>query len=422
MTTGDADMRDEQTDLELAVSADPAQRAAAEALRLSFGILRLLLLGLLIAYAFSGLFSVGSNEVALRLRFGDYVGPAGEQVLERGTYLAAPFPLEQVITIDTRPQSLELEREFWYETGLAERGRTAAERRRSRSGPLDPTRDGSLLTADFNILHARWTVTYRVADPVAYLTNLGDPALARELVRCTIAQGIVHTVARLPADEMLRAAVNRDAAAAIARERLAAMDTGLTIDQLTLEEVSVPASVADSFEAVISAETERSQRIVAAEQEQARILGETAGEASRLLLDRIDACERAETAGLESEAAALEREIDAAIDGLAIDGLPIGGEVAKRINAAKTHRSRVVEEVRADREAFVRLLPEYERHPRLVQSTLQEASRAKIFTGDVETFYTAPGRLELQINRDPAVLQQRQREQLRSRGPERPER
>jgi regulator of protease activity HflC (stomatin/prohibitin superfamily) len=229
-------------------------------------------------------------------------------------------------------------------------------------------------------------------------------------------------VARLPADEMLRAAVNRDAAAAIARERLAAMDTGLTIDQLTLEEVSVPASVADSFEAVISAETERSQRIVTAEQERARILGETAGEANRLLLDRIDACERAETAGLESEAAALEREIDAAIDGLAIDGLPIGGEVAKRINAAKTHRSRVVEEVRADREAFVRLLPEYERHPRLVQSTLQEASRAKIFTGDVETFYTAPGRLELQINRDPAVLQQRQREQLRSRGPERPER
>ncbi len=401
-----------------AAAADPAQRALAEALRLSFGILRLLLVGLVIAYGFSGLFSVGSNEVALRLRFGDYVGSPGEQVLERGTYLAAPFPIEQVITIDTRPQSLELDRDFWYETGLAERGRTAAERRRFRSGPLDPTRDGSLITADLNIVHARWTVTYRVADPVAYLTNVGDPELARDLVRCTVAQGIVHAVARLPADDLLRAAINRDAAAAIARERLAAMATGLTVDQLALEEVAVPASVADSFEAVTSAETGRAQQIVAAERQRAKILGETAGEASPRLLALIDAFERATAAGLVSEAAALEREIETAIDELRVDALPIGGEVAGLINAAKTHRARVVEQVRADREAFTRLLPEYDRHPRLVQAMLREACRAAIFTGDVETFYTTPGRLELQLNRDPAVQKQRQQERMRGTGAE----
>jgi len=393
---------------------DPAQRSLAEALRLCFGILRVVMLALLAAYAFSGLFSVGSNEAALRLRFGRYVGPPGEQVLERGTYLAAPFPLEQVITIDTRPQSLALDREFWYDAAGRDRGRTQAEIRRSRSGPLDPTRDGSLLTGDLNIVHTRWTVTYRVADPVAYLTNVGDAGLARELVRCVVAQGIVHAVARQPADEVLKAAVNREAAAALARDRLVAMQTGLTIDQLALDEVSAPASTLDSLEAVTTAETDRSQRIVAAEQERARILGEAAGSASGPLLAKLDAYEQAVEAGRSADADATATAIDAAIDALEIDGVSIGGDVARRINAAKTHRARVVEEVRGDRETFERLLPEYERHPRLVLTRLWEAARERIFTGDVETFYTAPGRLEMQLNRDPEVQKERQQEQLRA--------
>ena len=392
---------------------DPAQRSLAEALRLSFGILRLVMIALVAAYAFSGLFSVGSNEAALRLRFGRYVGPPGEQVLEQGTYLAAPFPIEQVITIDTRPQSLVLDREFWYDAAGRERGRTQAEIRRSRSGPLDPTRDGSLLTGDVNIVHARWTVTYRVADPVAYLTNVGDPELARSLVRCVVAQGIVHTVARQPADEVLKAAVNREAAAGLARDRLTAMQTGLTIDQLALDEVSAPGSVLDSLDAVTSAETDRTQRIVTAEQDRARILGETAGSASARLLAEIDAYEQAVEAGRTADAEAIALAVDEAIDVLRIDGVAIGGDVARRIDAAKTHRARVVEEVRGDRETFERLLPEYEQHPRLVLNRLWEATRERIFTGDVETFYTAPGRLELQLNRDPEIQKERQQEQLR---------
>jgi len=391
---------------------DPANQALAEALRLSFGILKFLLLGLVVAYCFSGLFSVGSNEVALRLRFGGYVGTDGNPVLERGTYLAAPFPIEQVITIDTRPQSLTLDREFWYEVGR-ERGRTAAEMRRSRSGPLNPVRDGSLVTGDVNIVHARWTVTYRVVDPVDYLTNVGDARLAAELVRCTIAQGIVHTVAGLRADDVLKAAVNRDAAAAIARGRLGDMATGLTIDQLTLDEVSSPASVAESFEAVTTAETQRSQQIVTAEQERARILGEAAGEASGRILALIDVYEKAVESGDAAAVQTAGRAVDTVLDEQRIDGVPVGGAAAQRINAAKAYRSRVVEEVRGDRETFERLLPEYARHQRLVRSHLWEQCRETIFTGDVETFYTAPGRLELQLNRAPDVLKRRQQEEMR---------
>ncbi|MFM8733718.1 MAG: SPFH domain-containing protein [Pirellulales bacterium] len=393
---------------------DPAQQSLAEALAVSFGILKLAMLAVLVAYAFSGTFSVGSNEVALRLRFGDYVGGPGERVLERGTYLAAPFPIEQVIKVDTRPMTLSLDREFWYETGLRDQGMTRDQIRTSRARPLDPLKDGSIVTGDVNIVHARWTVTYRVTDPVAYVTNVGDKPLGESLVRCAMQQGIVQAVAQQPADELLKGVVSRETATAVAQRRLDEMAAGLTIDQLALDKVSAPVSVIASFDAVTTAETDRDQRILAAQQDRARILGEAAGEGSEKLLDLLDRFERASEAGSPTEAAAVERDIDQAIGELRVDGAPIGGEVARVVNTAKTYRTQVVEKVKGDSETFVRLLPQYEKNPRIILSRLWEDARETILTGDVETFYTVPGKLELQLNRDPEIQKERQQEQIRA--------
>jgi hypothetical protein len=98
-----------------------------------------------------------------------------------------------------------------------------------------------------------------------------------------------------------------------------------------------------------------------------------------------------------------------------VDGVPIGGDVAQVINAAKTYRTQVVERVKGDRETFERLLPQYERNPRIILSRLWEDARERILTGDVETFYTVPGQLELQLDRDPVIQKERQQEQIRSR-------
>jgi modulator of FtsH protease HflK len=393
---------------------DPAQQSLAEALRVSFAILKVAMFAALVAYALSGTFSVGSNEVALRLRFGDYVGAPGERVLERGTYLAAPFPIEQVIKIDTRPMTLSLDREFWYETGTNDQGMTRDQIRSSRARPLNPLLDGSLLTGDMNIAHARWTVTYRVTDPVAFVTNVGQKTLASSLVRCAMQQGIVQAVAQLRADDLLKGVVNREVATAVAQRQLLEMATGITIDQIVLDKVSAPVSVTGSFDAVTTAETDRSQRILSAQQDRARILGETAGEGSEKFLDLLDQFERAAEAGTAAEAETAERAIDAALSDLRIGDVPISGDVAQVVNAAKTYRTQVVERIKGDSETFQRLLPQYERNPRIILSRLWEDAREQILTGDVETFYTVPGRLELQLNRDPVIQKERQKEQLRS--------
>ncbi len=394
---------------------DPAQQSLAEALHVSFTILKVAMVAALGAYALSGTFSVGSNEVAVRLRFGDYVGPPGERVLERGTYLAAPFPIEQVIKVDTRPTTLALDKEFWYEVGVDDRGMTREQMRLSRARPLDPVRDGSLVTGDLNIAHARWTVTYRVTDPVAYVTSVGDTILAERLVRSAMQQGIVQAMAQHPADDLLKGVVNREVATGIAQRTLTDMATGLTIDQLTLDKVSAPLSVVGSFDAVTTAETDRTQRILAAQQDRARILGETAGEGSEKLVAVLDRFERAAEAGTPEEVATAEREIDLVLGDLEVEGVSIGGDVAQVVNAAKTYRTQVVERVKGDRETFERLLPQYEKNPRIILSRLWEDARERILTGDVETFYTVPGQLELQLDRDPVIQKERQQEQIRSR-------
>jgi membrane protease subunit HflK len=381
---------------------DPAQQSLAEALRVSFAILKLAMFGLLVAYA-------------VRLRFGDYVGDPGNRVLERGTYLAAPFPFEQVVKVDTRPITLVLEKEFWFETTKDDSGLTRSQMQGRKAQPLHPLRDGSLLTGDMSIVHAKWTITWRVSDPVAYLTNVGSPAVAESLVRLVAQQGIVQAFAQLTADDVLRGIVNRELAVGLMQRRLDDMRTGLVVDQLALDKVSAPMLVAGSFDAVTSAESDRAGRIVAAQQERSRILGETAGEASGPILELISTYEQAVDRGEQAAAGDAEAAIDAALGDLRIGGAAIGGDVARAINGAKTYRTQVVEQVGAEAQAFRELLPQYTQNPRLVLAKLWEDARETILTGDVETFYTVPGQLELQLNRDPELQKERQKEQLRSK-------
>ncbi len=395
---------------------DPAQQSLAEALRVSFAILKVAMLALLVGYAFSGTFSVGSNEVALRLRFGDYVGDPGSRVLERGTYLAAPFPIEEVVKVDTRPARLQIEKEFWFETADTDAGLSRTRLQAMKAMPLNPLRDGSLITGDSNIVHAKWTLTWRITDPEAFLTNLGNRAAATELVRLVAQQGIVHAAARMSADDFLRGIVDRDLMIGSMQRRLDDVRSGVTIDQLTLEKVSAPMRVAGSFDAVTTAESERAARVVAAQQDNARVLGETAGEASAVLLSLISAYETAFENGDPRAIEDLDGRIATAIDSLSIDGRVVGGEVARRINAARVYRTQIVERVASEAQTFEQLLPQFEKNPALVLSKLWEDAREGILTGkDVETFYTVPGQLELQLNRDPALQKERQKEQLRAK-------
>jgi len=166
----------------IAAPLDPAQQSLADALRVMFFILKLVMIAVVVAFIFSGCYSVESQNVAVRLLFGRIVGETPkQQVIEAGgPYFAAPYPIMQVVMVPITNRTVNIDKAFWLEVPAGGAGRTVAEQA-GRAGPLDPEKDGSLLTADANIVHARWAMNYRVTNPVQFIRRVGDPGSPQKL-------------------------------------------------------------------------------------------------------------------------------------------------------------------------------------------------------------------------------------------------
>jgi membrane protease subunit HflK len=397
--------------------ATQAHEALADALRVSFWLLRAAIIVLLAYYLFlSGLVNVREQEKAVRIRFGRIVGEPGKQVLEPGgPYFALPFPIERVVIVPTSPQQIELTRQFWYELPPAEAGKTAAELA-GKAGPLDPQKDGSLLTGDANIIHARWSVTYAVSDVVRYASRVADPNTARRLVLAAAEQGIVAAVAQLPSDSLMKPQ-NIDAARATAQAALDTMGTGLRIVTLSLHDAAYPLSVRTTAQAALNAESERAKLLEEAYEQRDSILGSAAGEAYPPLLTLINRYEAAAAHdGDPRLATELDRQLQQALTGLHITAAghdyAIGGQVAELIHEAQTYRIQAVAELRIDAERLTSLLPQYRQNPSIVLNQLWQQTREQILTGDVETIYLPAGQTLLELNRNPAVGIEREKKRL----------
>lgn len=389
--------------------ADPAQQSLADALRVSFWVLKLIMALLVASYLWSGVFNVSEQEHAVRLRFGRIVGPPGEQVLgPGGPYFSWPYPFEQVVVIPASPQQIELAREFWYSTDQSGAGQPQA-------GPLNPEKDGSLLTGDAEVVHARWSVTYVVEDPIAYLTRVKDSATAGRVVRVAVEQGVVGAVAGLTADELIRSQ-NLSAARQRAQAVLDDLHTGLSITTLAVKEPTFPMSVQAAVQEALNSEGVKAKLIEQAHEQWVRTLVQAAGEAYEPLLDLIEQYEAARLSGDEARVREVEAVIDRVFSELTIevDGRPvtIGGAVAEAIHQAKGYRTEVVAQTRSEAEYFNSLLPQYRKNPRILASRLWQDARQRILTGDVETMYLPAGQTYLEINRDPRVRQEREKRRL----------
>lgn len=397
---------------------DPAQQSLADALRVSFVALKAAMLLIVLAFLASGLFKVNEQQRALKSRFGRIVGEPGRQVLEPGgPYFAWPYPIEQVVRIPTSPQQLNLNTSFWYESEPGSLGQTRAQRR-GRAGPLNPEKDGSLLTGDANLIHARWSVTYMVREDrcVDYVTHVKDAQAAQRLVKAAVEGGVVRAAAQWPADDLMQAQ-HMEEAKRYAQHALDAVHSGMEITTLSLREADYPLDVGAVVQAVLDAESEKAKLIEEAQQQSNQILGRAAGEAYEPLLALIQQYELAVDHPKQDGAAPrLLSQIDHAFAQRAIDhggeSVPIGGEVATLLNEARTYRTSIVTRVRSEAQYFNSLLPEYRKNPSIVMNRLWEDAREQIFLGDVETIYLPRGQTYLELNRDPKVRQERQRQRF----------
>jgi len=398
--------------------ADPAQQSLADAMRVSFGILKLMMIALLLFYAGTGVFMVKPQEQVVRLQFGKIIGDGDGEVYTQGWHLGWPHPIEEKIYVPTTQRTLILGDAFWYEVTEANATKTPDQ---LRGGPLNPEKDGSLLTADANIVHGRFHVNYQVSDIVKFVENVGmrkpgDFSQADALVTAVAEQGIVYAAAQVTADEFINRTLDSKSAMLRMNEVLSAMNAGITIEDLRTPESSPPLMIRKSYTLVTDAESERGQKISAARQERTGLLNEAAGEAHDPLFKLVRDYELARSVGDSDLAEKYAEQIDVAFDKLRmpqeLGGQAIGGEAARLISEANTYRTETVEQVKAEANSFASLYGQYKKNPELVSSRMWQNVRETIFTGDVETFYTNAGQTQVITNTDPQIARERQEQRV----------
>lgn len=416
---------------------DPAQKSLADALRVSFVILKIVMIGLIVIYLCSGIFIVKSGEVAIVMRFGGIAGEGEGRVVQPGSLnFSFPFPIDQVVRVpsDKNKQMIALDSAFWYERDQS------AQTPNQAGTALNPERHGSLITGDANIVHARFEVVYHVADPVKFVRTLADLDIAAGqamlhkaelIVRAAAEEGVVHAIAQVEADKVIR----QSFAVAIAEARvqvqktLDALECGIRIDELRVNQTAMPLKVRSAYQEVINATNEAQNRINKATETARGLVGGAAGDAHEVLWQMIQDYEVASEAARSAdpaEADAANRklaELDAAFeqafntrqvttaDGRAI---AIGGDAAALINEAESYYSQVVAAAERDARAFKDLLEKYKRNPRTFVSREWQNTKERILNDwrRIELFYLPEGHPYIRIPRSPELKDRRDKDRI----------
>lgn len=401
------------------VSMDPAQQSLAEALRITFRVIQLVMLLLVVLFLASGFDTVSEGERGVRLAF----GKVQESNLPPGRQFHLPYPLGELVKVSTGQRSISLDREFY--PNLTENQRAQPiESLAGRGRTLKPGQDGSLVTGDGNIAHARFSVQYRVDDVAAFVENLHREDVD-SIVRAAVRRGVVRTGAELSIDQLLKQslasaqATEEDIAAAsiearvrrIAQETLDSMESGLRIDRVTLDDRIPPLFVYQEFQSVSTAEARAAKAREEALQHRRNTLNEVAGAAHEELIALIDRYEVALAGADRADADATLARILAIIDGAPVgdDEETISGRVTQIINDARRYRTDVRNEAQAVAARFDAKLAQFRTNPSVFIATEWTGAYNDFLLNSLaETFPIPPGSgtLELVLNSDPDIARE----------------
>ncbi len=398
---------------------DPANQAMAEALRRSFGILKLLMLVLVVLYFLSGWFSVKPSEAGLVLRYGRIVGAAAGQpssaaILTEGWHWSWPYPFERWITVSTNEREIPIE--FMFQ--LSEDEKATGSLSGYKFNPLSPMRDDYLITGDVNILHASLVIKYKITDAASYVANVynmpsptadvrGRPYarypeftlltnLARDAVIETAARQEALVIRGSKQDEFLLA-VSARLSGKLKELEKAGTPLGITVDPNTgvlapkssaVEAILPPRQVQEEFDKVFGAQSQKSVAITKAKSEAQERLLQTAGPDFQKLADAVGEeydlliklsaagnLPKAEVDSLAAKLAAQKSRVESLLEGAS-------GEVQGTIKTAQIKRDQVVKEAAGDWEQFRSLLPEYLKNPEIFMSRLKDEMYSRALDND----------------------------------------
>ncbi len=255
----------------------------SRALKMFFGILAAFIIVALGWFLiFGGSFIVDTTtESVIVLQFGKF-----KQECKEGWHWFLPSPVNRIVRIPINKQEITstafmpMEPEFLYYQGVKADGTEPS----SVNEKLAPGVDGYVLLGNNSILHCEWVMTYRVTDPQKfYLTCLSTDATenpaaassgdasrgqtaslgtARVMLKNLLDDVVISAsaVQNLESTYYDRAKYEQTVKQALV-DRIAAMDFGITLENLTLKIAAPPIVTIPSFQNLLLSETD-AERVV----------------------------------------------------------------------------------------------------------------------------------------------------------------
>ncbi len=215
---------------------------------------------------FGTIYQIEPEEVGIVLRFGRYV-----RTTDPGLRLKIPF-IEGVSKV---PVQRQLKEEFGF--------RTVEAGVRSRYSSARYEEESSMLSGDLNVAMVEWVVQYRVSDPYRYLfkvRHLTDTFrdMNEAVMRAIIGDRTITEVLTVGRQEI-------EATGQLQLQELCDLyETGITIDQLVLQDVNPPDLVKPSWDEVNQAQQQRDRLINEAKAEYNQVIPRAKGEAQQTIL------------------------------------------------------------------------------------------------------------------------------------------
>lgn len=403
---------------------DPANQSLADALRVMYRLLQFAMVVLFVLFILSGITSVKEGQRGVRLLF----GRVQEQDLDPGFRWSAPYPMGQVVTVDSGVVPLDISREFWVLVSPGMEGKSLDDY--VATDALRPGEGGSgaVITGDGNLAHTQWKVSYRRTSIGHHARNV-LPENEQKIVKAAAMRGVVQACAQVTVDDLLKQ-TNQQAdsvantARRVAQQTLDRMDSGITIDSLTLSAATPPLLVRPAFAKVQSSVSNAAKELENARATRRTTLNAVAGDAATLLVGApatadsparpglIDRYEDELAAGNEPAAARTLAAIESILakQEVEIDGVKVtpgtSGEVRAILDDADRYRKEIVARYQGDVFRFRAKLAAYRANPSvMIQSEWRDALTSFYKRDTVQVVLVPPGTewLELLINRDPRL-------------------
>lgn len=404
---------------------DAATRSLADALRISYRLLLAAMVVLVVLYIFSGFQSVKESEKGIRLLF----GRVHAKDLGAGFQFSAPAPFGELVKVQTGLRNEEINNAFFpklsevEEKQIADKDKGPQTLADGGADTLDPDNDGQLLTADGNIVHARWSISYQRTQAWLAEQNI-NPDFERKIVVAAACQGIVHAAAGLTIDDILKKQGETSSGQQVgsskielrakeaAQTALNRIESGITINQMAMTLVIPPRKVMRQYEEVQANQSNKSTLIENARTKRKDTLTQTAGTAADLLLELIDRYEEALTLKQKDRADQTLTMIDKVMlnEPVDLDGKPVAvrtsGNVTAKVNDARQYRTSVVNDAQGEAVFFEAKRQLFESNPLvMVHGDWSDAMRTLMARDNVQAMWLPPGtaRQIIQINRDPRI-------------------